>query len=104
MSIPSCHAYHARNASGSCERKKTPPMPATRSATDALPRAANELGEDVTVRAELFEPRVLALRRVGLRNGEVGRGADLLCHRQYPLDQRLDPGASGHDLPTLEVD
>src|SRR6266542_4609506 len=99
-----CSAYQLRSSAGFRVRKKTPPMPSTSSATDELPRSPHELGENVAVRAELLEPCVLPLCGVRVWDSEVRRGADLLRDRQYPLDQRLDPGARGHDLSALEVD
>src|SRR5918994_4536199 len=102
--MPRCSAYHSRSASGSLARKKTPPTPSTLSATNALPRPAHELGEDGPMRLKLFEACVLTLGRVRLRDGQVGRGTDLLCHRQHPFDQGLDAGAGRYDLAALEVD
>src|SRR5262245_66162627 len=90
MSIPRCSAYHARSASGSRTRKNTPPMPATRSATHKLPRTPDELGEDIAMRAELLETRILPLGSVRLGNGQVGRGPDLFRDGQHPFDQCLD--------------
>src|SRR5690349_11181835 len=102
--MPRCLAYHARSASGSRARRKTPPIPPTRSATHELPWPADELGEHVTRRTQLFEARILPLRRVRFGNGEERRRPDLPRHRLHPVDQRLDPGARGHDLAALEVD
>src|SRR5580765_35970 len=104
MSIPSCSAYQARSASGSRARKKTPPIPWTVSATDALSRPAHELGEDVAMRAELSLTLVLTLGRIRRRDGEEGRGANLTRNRLHPFDQRLDPRARRNDLASLEVD
>src|SRR5437016_13435776 len=97
-------SYHARSASVSRLRKKTPPMPSTASATDPLPRPAHERREHVALRSEGLETRILTLRRVCLRNAEVRRRADLFCHRQRPFDQRLDPRTRGNDLAAREVD
>src|SRR4051794_26162141 len=104
MSIPSCSAYHARSASGSRARKKTPPIPWTASATDALSRAAHELREDIAMRAELHLTLVLTFRRIRRRDGEEGRRADLDRNGLPPLDQRLDPCTRRNDLASFEVD
>src|SRR5262245_65133973 len=102
--MPSCSAYQARSASGLRARKKTPPMPWTASATDTLPRTPHELGEDVAVRAELREPRVLPLGRILLGQTEEGGGADLVRDRRDPLEQRLQPRPCRHLFAALEVD
>src|SRR4051794_35956603 len=104
MSMPRCSAYHARRASGSRARKKTPPTPRTDSATDQLPRAADELREDVAMRTELGDTAILAFRGVRFRHRQVRRGSDLLGDRKDPLDQRFDPGTRRNDLAPLEVD
>src|SRR5580765_8360775 len=104
MTMPRCSAYQARSATGSCARKKTPPTPSTASPTDPLPRPADELGEDVAMRAELRDALVLALGGVCLRDREVGRCADLLGDWTDPLDQRFDARSSRDDLAALEVD
>src|SRR3954447_10059506 len=104
MSIPSCSAYHARSASGLRARKKTPPIPWTASATDALSRTAHELGEDVAMRAELHLTFVLTLGRIRRRDGEERRSADLARNGLHPLDQRLDARTRRNDLASLEVD
>src|SRR5215475_12439107 len=92
--MPSCSAYQARSASGLRARKKTPPMPCTASATDTLPRTPHELGEDVAVRAELREPRVLPLGRILLGQAEEGGGADLVRDRagtSSPRSKSMSP-------------
>src|SRR6266852_3721830 len=104
MSMPRCSAYHARRATGSRARKKTPPTPSTASPTDKLPRPADELGEHVAMRAELRDALVLALGGVRFRHGEVGRRADLLGDGKHPLDQRLDTRPRRDDVAALEVD
>src|ERR1700704_2458048 len=104
MAMPRCSAYQARSASGSLARKNTPPTPSTDSPTDALPRPADELGEDVAMRAELSDALVLVFGGVRGRHGEVGRCPDLLGDREHPFDQRLDARACRDDLAALEVD
>src|SRR4051812_17410597 len=104
MTIPRCSAYHARSASGSRARKKTPPIPWTASATDAFSRPAHELGEDVAMRAELTLALVLTLGRIRRRDGEEGRSADFTRNGLHPLDERLDPRPRRNDLASLEVD
>src|SRR5256884_1595494 len=104
MSMPRCSAYHARNATGSLARKKTPPTPSTASPTYPLPRLADELREDIPVRTELRDPLVLPLGGVRRRHREVRRRTDLVGDGEHPFDQRLDPRASRDDLAALEVD
>src|SRR3954464_12055108 len=103
MSIPRCSAYHARSASGLRARKKTPPIPWTASATDALSRAAHELGEDIAMRAELHLTLVLTLGRIRRRDGEERCSADLARNGLHPLDQCLDARTRRNDLASLEV-
>src|SRR5262245_23679609 len=102
--MPRCSEYHARIASGSGLRKNTPPIPLTRSANDALPRAPYERREHLPVRTELLEPRVLQLGGVRLGDIEVRRRADFLGDGPHPLDQRLDPRSSEDDFAGVEVD
>src|SRR5690348_3887555 len=114
--MPRCSAYHAASSSGRSERKKTPPMPTTRSLTAEVPdgrrvdwscdalRRAHELGEHGPVRAELVEARVLSLRRVRDGDGEVRSRADVTGNGLDPLDQLLDARARRQDIPACEVD
>src|SRR5439155_26492167 len=104
MAMPRCSAYHARRATGSLARKKTPPTPSTASPTDPLPRPANQLREYVAMRAEFRNALVLPLGGVRRGHCEVGSCADLLGDRKDPLDQGLDPRPRRNHFAALEVD
>src|SRR6266487_4364592 len=104
MAMPRCSAYHARKATGSLARKKTPPTPSTASPTDPLPRPADQLRENVAMRAELRNALVLPLGGVRRRHCEVGCSADFLGDGKDPLDQGLDSFPRRHDFAALEVD
>src|SRR5437870_957604 len=104
MAMPRCSAYHARKATGSVARKKTPPIPSTASPTDPLPRSADQLRENVAMRSELRNALVLPLGGIRRRHFEVGSCADLLGDGKDPLDQGLDLRPRRNDFATLEVD
>src|SRR6266550_3063484 len=104
MAMPRCSAYHARKATGSLARKKTPPTPSTASPTDPLPRPADQLRENIAMRAELGDALVLPLGGVRRRHCEVGSCTDLLGDGKDPFAQGLDPRPRRNDFAALEVD
>src|SRR5204862_117535 len=68
--------------------------------TDRLARA-NLLGIDLGQARALLVAGDLALCGVLRRDGQVRRGADLICDRRDPLDQLLDPPARRNRLRAL---
>src|SRR5207253_9873776 len=73
------------------------------SATHGLLRS-HQLGEHVTVRAELLQASVLALGGVRRRHREVRTRAHLGRRGRDPLQKLLDPRPGGNRLTALEVE